>query len=161
MRVLLRQRTTHIAIALLLGFMVLAAIVPPEPLKQSLDYGRAGFALSVFVVCILPAFRVFREGAKNPSDQITVAITLLWFVITFQSFWIPINRDAPLPPWVPRDAISALVPYLYMISAAFFLIPIGNIRETPSGNWPMIAAAGALGGLVIGLALGFGINSTF
>lgn len=180
----LSQRATHIAIGLLALFVVLAIAVPPESLKRGMDAGRLGFALAVFAICVSPAVWVFIKGVKSRFDQVTVAIALVWFVILTQAIWIPISAANPevpawvpaeyvpmllpylppsdsivLPSWFPRSQVAALFPYLFMISAAFFLIPIGNGRaEVPSGNWPLIAGACALGGTAVGLAIGLGFN---
>lgn len=160
-RQMLSQRATHIALGLMVLFFVLSIVVPVDTLKRVMDAGRLGFALAVSALCVVPAAYVFRDGAKTRADQVTVAIALVWVVITAQALWIPINREAGLPDWFPREQVSALLPYLYMISAAFFLIPIGNGREDlPTGNWPLIAGAAALGGLAIGLALGLGVSSS-
>lgn len=154
-----RQQAVLVAIGLLVLYVVMATVTPPEHLKRFMDAGRFGFALTVALVCARPAFEVFRQGARDRGDQVTVAVFLVWAVTTFAGAWIPANRELPWPEWFPNDQITAIIPYLYMISAAFFLIPIGNgSRDLPTGNWPVIAAAAAVGGTAVGFMLGMGVS---
>lgn len=157
------QRSAWIAVGLLVIYVAVAAITPPEYLKRLMDAGRFGFALAVTIVCARPAFDVMKYGARERSDQVVVAVWLVWAVTTFAALWIPMNREiVDMPSWVPRDQITALIPYLYMISAAFFLIPIGNGREDlPAGNWPMILVAAVVGAAAVGTMFGFGLGRAF
>lgn len=157
---LLRQKATLVALALALIFIAAATLLPPDRLKQIMDAGRFGFALIVALVCSIAAWESFRDGAREGGEQVTIAIALLWTVVTLQALWVPAQRDFGLPAWVLALPINALIPYLYMISAAFFLIPIGNRKSTvPARNWQLLFGAGIVGGIAIGLMLGLGISS--
>lgn len=156
----LRHRAIWAAFGLLLAYILLALVTPPEHLKRIMDAGRFGFALAVAIICTRPTLDVFRNGVQQRSDQVVVAVWLIWVVTTFAAVWIPANRELTFPGWVPTAQISAAIPYLYMVSAAFFLIPIGNGREDlPAGNWPLIFMAGVIGGAAVGLMFGLGIGS--
>lgn len=155
----MRQRATWIAVGLLAAYLILAIVTPPEHLKRWMDAGRFGFALTVTIVCLRPALEVFRRGARDRGDQVVVAVALVWGLITLQALWIPANRELSFPTGFPTEQISALFPYLFMVSATFFLIPIGNgSRDLPAGNWPLIAMAGAVGGTAVGFMLGIGFS---
>lgn len=158
----LRHRATWTAFGLLLAYVLLALVTPPEHLKRLMDAGRFGFALAVAIVCTRPTLEVFRDGVQQRSDQVVVAVWLVWVVTTFAALWIPANRELTFPEWAPTEQITALIPYLYMISAAFFLIPIGNGREDlPAGNWPLIFAAALIGAASVGAMFGFGLGRAF
>lgn len=153
----LRQRATLTAIGLIMAFLILATVTPPEHLKRWMDAGRFGFAMTVAIVCARPAVEVFHHGAKDRGDQVIVAVFLVWALITAQAIWIPISREVALPVWFPETQVSAVFPYLFMVSAAFFLVPIGNgSKDLPTGNWPLIAVAGAIGAGAMGFMLGAG-----
>jgi hypothetical protein len=156
----LANRPFQVTMGLALLYCLGVELLDADTLKRTLDSARIGFALCAFLVCASRGWQAFRRGTFDNVDQFSFGMATVWGVILLQAIYVPLSRNDVLPDWADRLQIPSMLPYLFVIAAVFFLVPIGNRSATVPfrSMWFMMGSA-ALGGAAIATALILGVKS--
>jgi hypothetical protein len=161
---LLANRPLQVTLALAALYLLGLLAIDTGELKRLLDGARIGFAASAFFICASRGWQAFMRGSFDNVDQFSFGMTTVWGVVLLQAVYVPLSRADEPPGWFlwldNRLQIPSLLPFLFIIAAAFFLIPIGNRSATVPfrSMWFMIGAS-ALGGAAAAAAVILGLKN--
>lgn len=156
-----RTKALQYGIGILAAFALCYFTIPYDKLKLYLDSGRAGVWAMVYFVTLSVALPSFFAKRRSQGMVVSIALNIGALVILTQAIWIPLKRvyGANFPAGVP-NLVDLLVVLGFIVSGAFFLMPIGNtIGITPPRNWWLLFLAGCGGALFGGIMIGMGLNT--
>lgn len=154
---------------LLVGFSfywVLAAFVPPPPLKHIFDGLACGMAIMIVLTWAPAAARAMRQGATTGEWQLVIAVFFTWLILILQRSYIltlTIMEKAGWPDardWLVESSISGFIPYSITVAGLLYLISASTAqRETsPKNFYPVIGAVG-IGSMISGIMIGSYLTS--
>jgi hypothetical protein len=140
-----RWRVAWVAVALLLGTVLVSIFVPQQPLMQFINICSLSVAVAV-VITYAPAWApALRKNALDGPDALSLGIGCTWTAEIGQRIWSIFWHGLERPEWMTQS---------YIIPLLLTLTVFGGIQH--------ITAPGAVGGLVpkrnwIMLGVTFGI----